>query len=180
MIKTIWKVFFLWEHEKEEKWLNKMSSAGFQLRGVGFCNYHFEEGTPGEYVYRLEMLENWPTNYKSVQYISFLEEMGVEHIGSIMRWVYFRKKTDGEPFDIYSDVSSRITHYNRMLLLLGVLVPLNLVNTLNMLHSWLRFGDPATLFIAALFSVLWLLLGYGFLRILVKKRKLKKESILRE
>ena len=180
MIKTIWKVFFLWEHEKEEKWLNEMSSAGFQLRGVGFCNYHFEDGNPGEYVYRLEMLENWPTNYKSVQYINFLEETGVEHIGSIMRWVYFRKKTDGEPFDIYSDVSSRIAHYNRMLLLLGILVLANLVNSLNMLHSWLRFGTISALPIVVLCTAIWLLLGYGFIRILMKKSKLKKEKILRE
>ena len=180
MLKTIKKVFFLWEHEKEEKWLNEMSAAGFQLRGVGFCTYHFEEGTPGEYIYRLEMLENWPTNYKSVLYIKFLEETGVEHIGSLIRWVYFRKKADDGSFDIYSDVNSRITHYNRMLLLLGILALANLVNALNVLTSWIRFGGPSTLLIALLCFTIWLLLGYGFVRIHLKKRKLNKEKILHE
>jgi len=180
MIKTIRKVFFLWEHEKEEKWLNEMSAAGFQLRGVGLCTYHFEEGTPGEYIYRLEMLENWPTNYKSVLYIKFLEETGVEHIGSVMRWVYFRKKADDGSFDIYSDFNSRITHYNRMLLLLGVLALANLFNALNLLNLWLRIVESATLLIALLCFTIWLLLGYGFVRILLKKRKLKKEKILHE
>jgi len=180
VIRTIRKVYSLWEHEKEEKWLNEMSAAGFQLRGVGFCTYHFEEGTPGEYVYRLEMLENWPTNYKSVTYIRFLEETGVEYIGSVMRWVYFRKRTEGGPFDIYSDVSSRIAHYNRMLVLLGALIPVNMINTFNMLSSWFRSGELSALLIAMLCSALWLLLGYGLIRILMKKSRLKKEKILCE
>ena len=136
MIRTIRKLFFVWEHEKEEKWLNEMSAAGLQLCSVGICTYHFEEGAPNEYVYRLEMLNNWPTHKKSVHYIRFIEETGAEYIGSVLRWVYFRKKAQGDTFEIYSDIDSRISHFKRMLLPIGILAIGNLINTLNMLRLW--------------------------------------------
>jgi hypothetical protein len=180
MIKTIRKVFFIWEFEKEEKWLNEMSAIGLQLRGVGFCTYHFEDGIPGEYVYRLEMLDKWPSHAESVQYIRFLEDTGVEHIGSLLRWVYFRKKTNSDAFDLYSDVKSRISHLNRMLLLIGILTVVNLLNAINMLTSWIRSGLSVFPIIAILCLVILTLLGYGFIRIYTKKRNLKKEMILRE
>jgi hypothetical protein len=32
MKKKVYKLFFVWEYDKEEKWLNKMSAEGWQLR----------------------------------------------------------------------------------------------------------------------------------------------------
>jgi len=180
MIKTIRKIFFIWQFEEEEKWLNEMSAKGQQLCGVGFCTYHFKEATPNEYTYRLEMLENMPTHAKSVQYIKFLEDTGIEHIGSIFRWVYFRKKTNGEAFDIYSDIKSRISHLNRMMLLLGILTLANLINTLNMFSIWIRSGMTSTLTIVAICLAACVLLGYGFISTYIKKRALKKEKMLHE
>ena len=55
------KWFWAWSFEKEEKWLNQMSSRGWQLTDVGFCRYVFEEGTPNEYEYHIELLENSPS-----------------------------------------------------------------------------------------------------------------------
>ena len=180
MIRTIRKIFPIWAYDKEEKWLNEMSATGLQCCGIGLCTYHFKEGDPGEYVYRLEMLDNLPSHIKSVQYIRFLEETGVEHIGSIFRWVYFRKKAGDEPFDIYSDINSRITHLNRILLLLGILVIVNLINALNMLSSWLQLGMSRALTTSILCFVFCLLSGYGFALIYFRKCKLKREKILRE
>jgi len=180
MIKTIRKLFFVWDYEKEEKWLNEMSAIGLQCCGVGFCTYHFKEGLPGEYTYRLEMLGNFPYHAKSVQYIKFLEDTGAEHIGSVFRWVYLRKKVGDQPFDIYSDISSRIVHLNRILLLLGVISAVNLINAVNMLISWLSQAMPYHITMSILCFTLSLLVGYGFVRIYNKKLKLKREEILRE
>jgi len=180
VIKTIRKLFFVWNHEKEEKWLNEMSASGLQLCGVGFCTYHFEEGIPDEYVYRLEMLDNQPTHTKSVQYIRFVEETGAEYIGSVMRWVYFRKRTQGETFEIYSDISSRISHFNRMLLPIGILATLNLFNTINMLRLWIQSGMLAFPVVASSTLLAFVVLGYAFIRIYLKVRKLRVEKVLRE
>jgi len=180
MKKTIRKLFWAWRFEEEENWLNEMSAAGLQLCGVGFCTYHFEEGTPDEYTYRLEMLDKRPSHAKSVQYIHFLEETGAEHICSLLRWVYFRKKSDGGAFDLFSDIDSRISHLNRILLLTGILSAGNLVNSLNMLLMWLRLDTLTNLIAAILCFTVSALLGYGLICTFLKKSKLKKEKLLRE
>ena len=86
MRRTIRKLFWVWDFDQEEKWLNEMAAKGLRLVAVGFCRYVFEEGRPGEYHIRLELLENWPTSPEGARYIRFVEETGAEYIGSVMRW----------------------------------------------------------------------------------------------
>jgi hypothetical protein len=105
---TARKVFFAWSYEQEEKWLNQMSAKGLQLVSVGFCKYVFEDGAPGEYNYRLELLENLPSHPESIAYIRFLEEAGIEQIGTYFRWVYFRRKATDGAFDLYWNHASNI------------------------------------------------------------------------
>jgi len=111
---VVYKVFSIGAFEKEEKWLNEMSAKGMQLVNVGFCRYEFEQGTPSEYVYRLELLDRLPSDVASVAYIKFIEETGIEHIGSYLRWVYLRKKAIDGPFELYSEINSKIKHYKRI------------------------------------------------------------------
>ena len=87
MIRTTRKWFWVWDYDKEEEWLNKMAAMGLAMTGVGFARYTFKEGAPGEYIYRLQLLENLPGHTESVQYLRFLEETGVEHVASMNRWV---------------------------------------------------------------------------------------------
>jgi len=103
-----------WNYEKEEKWLNEMSARGLALTDYSWLRYVFSDSQPGEYIYRIELLEYWPTHPVSQKYLRFMEENGVEHIASYMRWVYFRKKAADGPFDIYSDIDSKIAHYQRI------------------------------------------------------------------
>ena len=175
MKKTVHKVFWMWDFEKEEKWLNEMSVKGLQLCDVGFCRYTFEEGVPGEYLYRLELLEYWPSHDKSMEYIRFLEDAEVEYIGSMMRWIYSRKKAQSGVFNLFSDIHSRIKHLDRMLFLAGILLVCNLINTINSLFSW-RFVYAVSIFC----GIVSLLLGYGFLRLFFMRQKLKRESLLHE
>lgn len=118
---TVYKVFTIGAYEKEEKWLNEMAAKGMILTDVGICRYVFEEGTPGEYTYRLELLNHRPSHIESVSYIKFLEDAGVEHVGSYLRWVYLRKKTQDGTFELYSDVDSKIKHYKRVTFISNVL-----------------------------------------------------------
>lgn len=110
------------DFEEEEKWLNEMSAKGFQFIGYGFPTYLFEDGRPGEYTYRIELLEHSPSNIESRQYIKFLEDTGAECVDTFYRWAYFRKKTADGPFDLYTDLDSRIKHYQRILRLLQLLI----------------------------------------------------------
>lgn len=179
MKEVIYKWFWAWDADKEEKWLNEMAAKGLILSSICYCRYEFEKGVPGEYNIRLELLERLPGHVQSRQYISFLEEVGVEHVGSNMRWIYFRKKASDGEFEIYSDMGSRIEQLNRILVLISIPFIFNLY-----IGIW-----NFTMFLAKApeysgFSILNLLLavlcGYGCLKINKKKQKLKKERQLFE
>lgn len=168
------KWFWAWDFDKEEKWLNEMATMGLALRSVAFARYEFEPCLPGEYNIRVELLENLPTHAQSRQYISFIEDTGAEQVGTLMRWVYFRKKTVDGPFDLFSDKSSQIIHLNRILLLLGILGGLNLYWAIHSLYMFIN--DIGYNYVGILnFAVVFLFL-YGFYKISRKKKKLKKEQ----
>ncbi len=180
MKKTIHKWFWLWEFEKEEKWLSSMAEKGLVLDSVGFCTYHFKECVPGEYSFKLEFLDNLPSTPEGSQYIEFIEETGAEYIGSYFRWVYFRKKTDKGSFDLFSDSASRIKHLNRILTSLAILGAANLFNTLNMLNLLLSNNVNHGLILPILSGVVTILIGFGIVKILAIKNKIIKASALFE
>ncbi len=180
MRKSIHKWFWSWDFEKEEKWLNVMAAKGLALVAVGFTKYTFEERTPGEYNIRLELLEFLPSHPESEHYIEFLEETGAEYLGSVLRWVYFRKKTDNGDFNLFSDNSSRIKHLNRLLLLLGILGLAQLTIAIANIMAYVNLGAVANFTMGILCFILGLFIGYGYLRINRKKVKLKKELQLFE
>lgn len=176
---TVHKLFWAWDFKKEEKWLNNMSARGMQLVGVGICKYTFEEGTSGEHSYRIELLEQLPTHPESASYIRFLEETGIDYIGSYMRWVYLRRKSNEGEFDLFSDIDSRIKHLKRILTLLLCLVPLEIIS-LGLNISAAIMGSTVNLVFAGLFALILVLLSIGTFKLSKKIRKLKKESIIRE
>lgn len=180
MRKKIYKLFWAWEFDKEETWLNQMAAKGRSLVSVGFCNYTFEQTAPSEYEIRLELLENVPKHAESEQYIAFLEETGAEHVGSLMRWVYFRKKKSAGSFDLYSDNDSRIAHLSRILNLIGIITLLELGIGLNGLIQHLRSSSPFTIGWAVVPLAFGMLIGIGFLRVYRLREKLKKEKQLFE
>ena len=130
-----------WDYMKEEQWLNEMSARGFALTDYSWCRYVFSDAEPGEYVYRIELLEHWPTHPESMAYIRFLEENGVECVATYMRWIYLRKKSSEGSFDIYSDIDSKIKHYQRVNAFWAVLMYMEfaaaLMNLTVVVHSLL-------------------------------------------
>jgi hypothetical protein len=104
----------MFNYEKEEKWLNEMSAKGMTFIHYTWCTYLFEEGKPGEYIYRIELLKNHARHAESIAYIRFMEELGIECVSTYFRWVYFRKKAADGPFDLFTDYDSKIAHYNKV------------------------------------------------------------------
>ena len=171
------KWFWPWDFDKEELWLNEMSSKGLALTSVGYCRYEFEPCQPGEYKYRIELLENMPNHPESVQYIKFMEESGIEQVESYMRWVYFRKRSDEIPFDLFSDAASKIKHLDRIMLFVAILGGVNLYNGYyNIFLAISRSGLFEVNFPAgALCCFIGGLFGYGFYKLWKQKSYLKKE-----
>ena len=171
--KIVKKWIWVWEFDKEEQWLNEMAAKGLALVDVGWCKFVFEECTPGAYQVRLELLENQLNHPESQQYIRFIEETGAEQVGSFMRWVYFRKKTTDGPFDLYSDLDSRIAHLDRMCQTMKILGIANLVIGLaNSLNPVVDFGWVNLLCAT--------LLMYALGRLEGKREALEKDRLLME
>ena len=163
--KTIHKWFWVWEFEKEEDWLNDMALQGWVLDGIGFCTFHFVRCEPGEYIVRLQLTDT-DTNY-----MDFMKEINAEYIGRMIKWVYFRRKTDYGFFEINSNLDSRIAHLNRIGKLLSSIGFANiLIGIANSAHSGA--------------SIINLLCGcvlmYGLGRIHGKKEDLENERTLHE
>lgn len=177
---TKYKLFWVWQHEQEEEWLNAMSAEGLQLSSVGFCRYTFEEGEAGAYQYRLELLESLPTAPQSKEYLRFMEDMGVEHVGSLFGWVYFRKKTSEGAFDLYSDTASRLKHFGRMrsLVLVGLLLNLfaGLLNLGISFHDGLEFNGRISLISFGVSALLF----YAWVKLRQKIQAIKQERFISE
>lgn len=177
MKKVIHKWFIDWE--KEEAWINELASKGLALTSIGFCRFEFEECSPGDYIYRCELLENLPSHPESERYIRFVEETGCEHIATWMRWVYFRKKTADGAFELFSDHTSKIKHLKRILLLLGIIGGMNLfMGTYNLFLAF-TFGSSVNL-LGLANILLGIFLGALFVKYFKRKKKLTDEQTLFE
>ena len=177
-----------WDFEKEEKWLNDMSAKGMSLIDYSWCKYGFTETENNEYTYRIEFLENLPTHEKSIAYINFLEESGVEYVASYLHWVYFRKKSSEGAFDIYSDIESKIKHYKRINVFWNTFMGIefmiglsNIVVGIVNLNSGNRLGNfdmiNIIMGVPLLFGLVFLRLGSSIRK---KIKSLQQEKMIRE
>jgi len=176
----IHKVFFIWDYEKEEKWINEMAAKGLLLTDVGFCRYVFEEGTPGAYQYRLQMLPNSVNHPESRKYMEFLEETGAEHVGTMKRWVYFRRPADEAPFEIYSDLDNKIKHMQSIYRLSGILSGICIVSGCTNLSLGMQNGMAVNIGVAIPCLIFGLFIAFGTGRMTKPLKKLKAERKLSE
>ena len=110
MKKTVRKFFFIWEYEKEEQWLNEKSKEGWQLVKASIGKYQFESGVPGEYTYRLELLDKSLNSKESTSYLNFLQETGIEMVGECKQWIFLRCKTADGGFEPNNRALYDLTH----------------------------------------------------------------------
>ena len=176
---VIRKLFFVWDFEKEEQWLNEMAAKGFGLVSVGFCKYEFEACLPGEYKVCMQLLEKMPRHPETQKYIEFIEETGAEHVGSFTRWVYFRKKSADGAFALFSDNESRVKYLTSIFSFIALVVGCNLVIGLENLFlalslgfsgNWLGFLNLAI----AIFGI------PGTVKLWKKRKRMKQECQLFE
>jgi len=182
-MKAIIRKLFL-NFEKEEKWLNDMAAKGLNFIDYSFSRYLFEEGKPGEYTYRMELLNNLPSNPESKAYIKFMEETGAECIGTYVRWVYFRKKTSEGPFDLYSDYDSRINHYKRVAAFTGIAISINLIamvgNIIIGIVSGIERGFYFNIYISLINLAIVIAFTPMFISYLRRIKKMKEERSIYE
>ena len=161
--------FWAWQDGKEEEWLDEMSAEGLHLQRVNFpCYYHFEEGEPSTYVYRLDFKSSSKEDMD--EYVQLFADAGWEHVGQFFNgWQYFRKAVaPGEEAEIYSDVESKIAKYRRLMIFLAPFVPLLIFSMINL--ATIRWSG-----VAIAYSVLLILYMIIFVKLLKRINDLKKQ-----
>ena len=150
-----------WDYEKEEKWLNSLSAKGLAMTDYSWCRYVFEETLPGEYIYRIELLEKPASHPESRQYIAFIEDTGAEFVASYMRWAYLRKKAEDGPFELFTDIDSRLIHSRRIRALWSALAASQLAAMVaNFVIGFVPPVSELNLILAAAISPFFILSAY--------------------
>ncbi|BDH61757.1 hypothetical protein MTP04_18870 [Lysinibacillus sp. PLM2] len=169
------KIRFFIDFEKEERWVNEMSKAGWHLKKFGFGYFKFEKGEPGQYIYRNELLNGINEKNDSKEYIAFLESTGVELVSKDSTWAYFRKRSSEGDFELYTDTSSKLNYINRIYYLFLFLFMLNLaMGTLNVTDIFDgAFNSTRIVGFFNLFAAS--IIGIPLYRVLKKRRKLKEQ-----
>lgn len=129
------------DFEKEEAWLNAMAAKGLNFVRYGWGRYTFERGVPGEWIYRIQFLEEDARKPASGGYLALVADAGVETVDTYMNWAYFRRRAAGGPFELFSDLDSRMAYYKRILTFFGLMaltqVPISVVLAANISRgSW--------------------------------------------
>lgn len=120
MRRVIHKLFFIWQLEKEQAWINEMASHGYSLEHAGRLTFEFEETEPNKYIYKEIFLKGWGESVENIKYFRFLEEMGIKVVCYINYpgtcWVYTRALKEDYPggIDLYSDIDSKINYQKVM------------------------------------------------------------------
>lgn len=198
MKKTMHRIYWVWDFDKEEAWLNEMAAKGLVLSNIRWHRYTFEKREPGTYAVRLEFLNGATWTNLTQNYLQFMEETGAEYLGRRRQWTYFRKPLSSGMFDLFSDIDSRIKHLNRILWEIGGTVAALL---LNLFYLWFVFWPQnkaaaeigvtaansrldylvaAVYLVASVYLVALPAFTYGFVRVALKRRRLKGERQLHE
>lgn len=188
MRRVIHKLFWVWQLEKEQAWINEMASHGYSLEHAGRLTFEFDETEPDLYVYKTLFLKGWGESVENVKYLKFLEEMGIKVVCYINYpgacWVYTRalKADYPEGIDIYSDIDSQIKGMGVMSGYMIFVMVMTLFAAL--LNLWIGIGRgfilPLNLICSIVMFVLFTLATIATVKIFVNTGRLKKERKIHE
>ena len=195
---------WLLDPERLERQLDRLSTEGWQLEGTGWFSFRYRRGAPNEYRYRVQYLYESRDGQRD-DYVRGLAELGVELVMDIGSFLILRRRNDGTPFELFSDLDSRITSEKRYLRTRGLLAAFCLVLAAGPLRRaavWygriLEYAADLTaesgidlprlwaegILTDALLGLLWLIMGVGFLRQLYRSakrlRRLRQARLIEE
>ena len=171
------RLFFFWNYDREEEWLNRMSEDGYELEDVFLWRYRFRRGDGQKMRYKLEFLSHDPRDEKGRDYLDFLADAGIETVCTFGRWAYLRRPAEDGDFELYSDISSKIGYFKR---LFCFLLPVALVNLVLGLINILAFAGWDNRLSGGLCLFVFLLFCWGMRRTAGAIWRLNKEKKINE
>ncbi|MBU3190895.1 DUF2812 domain-containing protein [Clostridium bowmanii] len=151
-----------YDKDVEEDWLKKMCLNGWAFKKFFLGFYTFEKCEPGEYNYQIELLDSW--NGEKHDYSAFMEDTEVKVISQWWRWVYLQKMASDGPFEMYTDIESKITQYNKIKNFFKVALVVELICFFMEAMATINTGS----YIFAIFTVLLAVICLAILQIVWK------------
>lgn len=175
--KKIIKLFFAWQDEKEQAWLEQMAEHGWILEDVGLLRYIFRKEEPQRIKYRLDYQELKQSDL--LEYLGLFSDAGWDFKGRLNNWFYFASKGP-ETREITTDTHSKIEKYKRILRTLFI-ASLPLIYYV-VFYSRL-FERSSSCSYCGILDVLqfvvfflWLVIMFNVVRLWVKIQKLEKKD----
>lgn len=176
--KTVFRIHWAWNDDKEERWLGRMAKEGWHLTAPRGFYYRFEKGAPADMVYRLDYQS--PSRSDRKEYLGLFKDAGWEYAGQFSNWYYFRTKAgDGQASEIHTDPESRIAKYRRLLALLVIIF---IAMWTQVMTSIGQHRNPHGFWsaIRGLQVAITILMAYVVIRLLIKIERIKKGRIGRD
>lgn len=172
--KTVHRLIFAWEDEKEERWLEEMSALGWHLTSALPFTWNFQKGEPIKMVYRLDYKLSLDKDYQ--EYRQIFSDAGWELVCTLSNWHYYRILPENDKIpEIYNDNRSKAVKYQRLLVLFLILLPtiiLFVPPSITSQHA--DFAEPWNFIIFAIGITIKILFLYGVIRISLRVISLRK------
>lgn len=113
--KVAFKIFTIYEYQREEEYLSSMHEKGWKLKKITFPGfYHFEECEPKKVTYRLDYNQEGINN--KAEYVQMFSDCGWDYLFDFVGYSYFCKEGDStqESEEIFCDDSSRLDMMKRV------------------------------------------------------------------
>jgi hypothetical protein len=179
--RTVFKVIFVWQDEKEEAWLHEMAAQGWHLLSVAPFVYIFSAGSPENVVYRLDYKLTIDKDY--AEYEQIFCDSGWELVCRMSNWHYYRIKPENDQMpEIYDSNRAKAQKYRRLMLGLIVFLPILVILGNPALSRSVSNAEGSLAVIYGVALVIRLLLMLLFIVVILKLLgKIKKlESGLKE
>ena len=186
--------------ERIEEQANRMAKEGWLLEKFGSLFSTYRRGKAGEYEYRVQVKE---AGMDRLVYTAELAEFGIEEVGGVGDLLVLRKSSDGTPFELYSDLDSRIAQQKKAVRYLrkglimsffwGSMMLMNVLTTLmnaNVIGRYagvaaINFSTAKVLIVAASLLLLVCIVGFvdcprGLHRAKKKIAALEAERVIQE
>lgn len=168
---------FTFDKDEEQDWLNDYCQQGWAMVSFFVGLTTFAPCQPGEFIYQIDLLPGsglQASNY--TDYAIFMNDMGVEVLQRWGRWVYLRRPAVDGPFDIYTDVASKIELYRRIRRLFLWVLLVDAFCFSGIIWNTIVSKDVVLRTLAAVTSLMPLMILRGAYRCTAKIRELKQES----
>ncbi|MDD7793457.1 DUF2812 domain-containing protein [Clostridium sp. 'White wine YQ'] len=175
--KKVFKLFYIFDLEKEENWLREMANKGWFFEKVNYLGvYTFIKGPCTDTIYKIDFNKN--INDLD-EYYDLFSESGWEFIYKIRFFKYFRYVGDAASYknepDIYNEPMEQIIFLRKWLILFLIAYGLQFVSIFS-----LSFLQNARYGAISLILITILLLSFILVRFInsyiILKRKLKRST----